>query len=408
MTARQLAPGQRASLRAITVSALDSQRVRAAKRAFSTRRVLPEAMKTLVSGQARPRTGDLVLARIDRIGHHTKLELTDGRRSHLHIGDEIIVAYGHRYAPDQFESEVPIGLGPTHLVAGGGIASQMLTRSQDARRPTDITPLGLIGTARGRVLNLAEFALPQCLPAPARIPTIAVLGTSMNSGKTTTMHWLVHALARAGHRPGATKVTGTGSGGDFWVMLDAGAHTMLDFTDAGFATTYRIDITKVERKAIELIDHLASSGCGCAVVEVADGVFQRETARLIESAAFRERLDGVIFAASDAMGAVGGLNRLRQIGLPVLGVSGRFTRSPLAVREAEECCDVPVLDLDQLADPVFACNLLGLEPPHGMAMPEGSDVVYEREDSVLEFMPGNPHIAVGGDIETREYGMRPV
>lgn len=380
----------------------------AAKQAFSTRRVPLTAMLTLVSGQVRPRPGDLVLARVDRIGHHTKLELTNGRRSHMHIGDEIVVAYGHRYAPDQFESEVPVALQPTNLVAGGGIASQMLTRSQEVRRPTDITPIGLIGTMRGRVLNVADFALEPCMSAPAPIPTIAVVGTSMNSGKTTTVHWLVHALARAGHHPGATKITGTGSGGDYWVMLDAGAHAMLDFTDVGLATTYRVDIGRVERKAIELIDHLADAGCGCAVVEVADGVFQRETSRLMESEVFRERLDGVIFAASDAMGAIGGLNRLRQLGLPVIGISGRFTRSPLAMREAEECCDVPVFDLDQLADPVFASTLFGLEPPFGLEMSGAADVVFGGEDGTEEADVDYGLISVGGSLGSREFGLEAV
>ncbi|MCA1675687.1 MAG: hypothetical protein LC799_27080 [Actinobacteria bacterium] len=30
---------------------------------------------------------------------------------------------------------------------------------------------------------------------------------------------------------GATKVTGTGSGADYWVMVDAGASCVADFTD---------------------------------------------------------------------------------------------------------------------------------------------------------------------------------
>jgi hypothetical protein len=35
----------------------------------------------------------------------------------LFVGDEILVAYGHRYAPAQFLAEVPPDLGGCHLNA---------------------------------------------------------------------------------------------------------------------------------------------------------------------------------------------------------------------------------------------------------------------------------------------------
>lgn len=357
-----ITPGRRAARRAVGIEPLAEERVALAKRAFSVRHVPTVAMQTLIRGSVRPLSGDLVLARIDRLGHHAKLELASGRKATMHVGDEVIVAYADRYAPDQFEANVPASLKPAHLVASGGIASEMITRSADAKRPTDITPIGLVGDAEGLPVNVDEYALPP-IDRPARRPhTIAVVGTSMNSGKTTTCHWLVHALARAGYKPGATKVTGTGSGGDYWVMLDAGAHMMLDFTDGGLASTYRVDISVVERRALRLIDHLAVGGCGAVLVEVADGVFQRETARLLTSEAFRERIDGFIFAGADALGAVAGVERLRSMGLPVVGVSGRFTRSPLAVREAQSVLNVPVYTLEQLSDPAIASALFGLAP----------------------------------------------
>ena len=118
-------------------------------------------------------------------------------------------------------------------MASGGIASAALSRSLDMRLATDLLPVGLVGDEQGRPLNVADFALEPVSPAERPL-TVAVIGTSMNSGKTTTIHFMVHGLSRAGVRAGVTKVTGTGSGGDYWVMLDAGAHRMLDFTDAGW------------------------------------------------------------------------------------------------------------------------------------------------------------------------------
>jgi hypothetical protein len=347
------------SPRDIRIEPLPRERLMATKRAFTTRRMDPTRMQTVLLGAVRPRSGDLLLARVERLGQHRKLELTDGRRATMHLGDEIVVAYADRYAPDQFESQVPMRLGPTQLVASGGIASDVLSRNRGVRAATDIVPLGLVANERGEPINLVDAALVSPAPPATRPPTIAVVGTSMNSGKTTTVHRIVRALVRDGHRPGATKVTGTGSGGDYWVMLDAGVHRMLDFTDVGLASTYRVDFPVVERKAIELLDHLTVAGCGATVVEVADGLFQRETARLLESEAFRDRIDGIVIAAPDAMGAVGSLMHLRNLGLPVTAIAGRLTRSPLATREAEALVDVPIHTLDELDDALNVAALFG-------------------------------------------------
>ena len=351
------------SRRRVWVHAFDEERRERAKAAFTTRRVPLSAMQTIIGGSVRPRSGDLVLASVKRLGQHRRIERPDGRRAGLHLGDEVLVVYGDRYAPDQFESEVPMNLGVTQLVASGGIASRMLSRSMDVRAATDIMPIGLVGDDRGRPLNIADFALVPALIIPEKRPRcIAVLGTSMNSGKTTTIHYLVRGLSRAGARPGATKVTGTGSGGDYWVMVDAGAHRMLDFTDAGLASTYRQPMSVVERTFTQLVDHLAEAGSGVILVEVADGIYQRETAQLIESPIFKSTVDAVIFAAADAMGAAAGVAHLRSIGHTVLAISGRISRSPLATREAEAVTGLPVLSIVELADAPTAVQLLGLSP----------------------------------------------
>ena len=350
-------------VRETAVAPLSLERLRGAKAAFTTRRVQLDALfdgapPTLVSGAIRPRPGDLVLARVDRIGQHGRIELTTGRRARLHLDDEIVVVFGDRYAPDQFESNVPSRLGATHLVASGGIASTVLSRSNAVRRATDITALGLIADAFGMPINIAEFAIDCPEPSIERPPSIAVIGTSMNSGKTTTVQSLVRGVRLAGGKPGATKVTGTGSGADYWVMVDAGAHCVADFTDVGLPSTFRIPFDVIEANFVYLVDHLTNQGCTEIVIEVADGLFQAETAQLVRSDAFRAYVDGVIFAASDAMGAVAGSRHLLDVGVPLLGVSGLFTRSPLAQREVADNCGVPVLCTHDLTDPHTATMLM--------------------------------------------------
>lgn len=133
------------------------------------------------------------------VGHHRRIELRNGRKAELFPGDEIVVCYGNRYAPDQFEATVPDDLGQCHLVAAGGLASRCLTRHASAHEATIIEPVGLLADADCRPVNLARWSL-QPVATDHRPPTVAVLGTAMNAGKTSTAASLVHGLAGAGLR----------------------------------------------------------------------------------------------------------------------------------------------------------------------------------------------------------------
>ena len=136
---------------------LNRERLSQVKRAYSTRRVPRSAIKTLLTGGVKPKAGDLVLAQVVKLGSHQRLELPSGRRATMNPGDEIIVVYGDRYAPDQYESYVPTDLGACHLTAAGGIASRAVSWHDRLSGPTQIKPLGLLGCAERKPLNLADF-----------------------------------------------------------------------------------------------------------------------------------------------------------------------------------------------------------------------------------------------------------
>ena len=339
----------------------DLARLRRASWAFSTRRVRAGTCGVVLDGTS-PRAGDLVLARVDSIGYHSGLQLPEGRRKHLFVGDEIVVAYGNRYAPNQFEAIVPKTLGPCQLVAAGGVAGKALSWHASVTKPaTQITPLGLLTDPAGQVVNLAAHALApmEQLPEPCP-PTIAVVGTSMDAGKTQTCAYLVRGLASAGLRVGYAKVTGTGSGGDTWLLKDAAAHPVLDFTDAGLASTYLVPPAELERVFVTLIGHLAQSHVDTIVLEIADGVLQEETAALLESAAFRRVVSGIIFAAGDAMGALAGHAWLRKRRLPLFAIGGVLTSAPLQRRESIQATALPVFSRQDLSQPHTALSVLEL------------------------------------------------
>jgi len=198
------------------------------------------------------------------------------------------------------------------MVAGGGLASRVVSWHATMELPTVIEPIGLLGDRSGQHLNLRKFGLPATPYIGKRPRTIAVVGTSMNAGKTTAAAFLVNGPTRAGLKVGAAKVTGTGAGKDIWLMRDAGTSIAFDFTDAGYPSTYLVPLPEIEQIVTTLTGRLAAAGSEAIVIEVADGLYEHETASLLTSPDFQDKIDGVIFAAGDAMGAQSGVAWLRE------------------------------------------------------------------------------------------------
>lgn len=334
-----------------------------AKWAFSTRRVTRADAVGLQPALDAARPGDLVLARVSQLGFQKRLQLASGRPSELYAGDLVVLACGARYAPDQFEGLAELSADATDILAAGGVAGRMRAKHGKLGTPTRIAPLGLLARRDGSILNAADYALAPAA-RPAGLAVIGVVGASMNSGKTTATASLARGLQRAGLRVAAIKATGTGAFGDYNSFVDAGAHYVADFTDAGMVSTYAEPLERIEAGLDTLLAGAARAGCEVAIVELADGVLQQETAALLRRPSIRALFDGVMFAAPDALAAVGGCASLRAIGIEPFALTGTLSLSPLAAQEAQAATGVPVLLREALCDPACASTLLaGLTAP---------------------------------------------
>ncbi|MGJ3404063.1 DUF1611 domain-containing protein [Glutamicibacter sp. Je.9.36] len=350
---------------------IDAQRARTIRAAYTTRFVAaelqrnPQDFEIVRRANMVPRAGDVVIAAVTELGKHTRLQSPVSRRQLMFVGQEIMVAYGHRYAPDQFLAHVPDNLGPCQLVAGGGVASEVIEQHASIDMATQLQPAGLL-MRQGKVVNLADFAplgIENASPRAAQVaaprpPVIAVLGTSMNSGKSTTLGCLVNGLVNSGMEVAAGKATGTGAGNDPNLFTDAGAFSVCDFTDFGFPTTYRLDYETVRDLLVAMIREQSATGADAVVIEIADGLFQGETSRLLRDPIFAEHVDRVLFSAQDALGAQAGERILREAGLDVAAVSGVLTASPLAAMEAQAQLSTPVIGTFDLCQAEVAAALL--------------------------------------------------
>ncbi len=328
-----------------------------AKWAFTTRRVDAGDVWGLTQNLAAAKSGDLVLGRVASIGQHKGLQLTTGRRSVLYVGDLVVAACGARYAPDQFEGVAEISPKGADLLAGGGCIGRMTQRNAQVGTPTKIDPIGLLTRKGGATINLADYALPTMI-APGSIPVIGVFGASMNAGKTTAATALVRGLRQAGWSVAALKGTGTGAFGDFNSVTDAGAHYVADFTDTGMASTYLQPLDRVKAAIRTLLATAQAKGADIVVLEIADGLFQRETAALLADAEFRSWLSGSIFACGDPLSAAGGVAELTRHHLPPVALSGVLSCSPMSSAEAVAATGVPVLTKAELSDPAEANALV--------------------------------------------------
>ncbi len=316
---------------------------------FTTRRVDRSHAVALSPEIDAARPGDLLLGELTEISQHRRLQLTSKRYKKSYVGDLFVACVGDRYAPDQFQGVAKVAPDMGHVLAGGGVVGTVEHAHERMAPPTAFRPIGLVTDDTGSVINVGRYGLEK-RAIPQDVTVLGVFGASMNAGKTTAAVSLAYGLSRAGYAVAGAKVTGTGSFGDFLAFEDTGIATF-DFTDAGLASTFRVPLSRIEDAFETLVGQAAAGGAQIVVVEIADGVFQKETAAILAGSRIKDRLDGLLFAAPDALGSVGGVGVLERHGLRPMAVSGMVTRSPLAVAEATTTTGVPHITREQLCDP---------------------------------------------------------
>lgn len=312
----------------------------------ATRLVLPKHYSyATLSQNDRPQVGDIILARIAKLGRHTKIDDCDGRRVTIFEGDLITAVYGNRYATDQYEGRVPQTVKPCHILSQAAVCGEAKSKHASMPTPTLIEVVGFMHDAQERRLNLRDFGLPlrrkfiQPITSDSmadRPAVIVVVGSSMNSGKTTTTASVVRGLTLGGYRVAAGKITGTACGNDTWAYKDNGAFKTLDFSDCGFPSTYLCDDEEVMDIYRTLLHQLKKEKPDFIVMEIADGIIQRETKRLLARQEFKESIDHLLYAAGDSLAAEAGMRWLARRGYKPSALSGLVSASPLAKAEAEE------------------------------------------------------------------------
>lgn len=303
--------------------------------------------------------GDLILAKVRSLSSHRALITSDSKRLRLYRDDYILGVAGNRYASDAFEARITSD-GPLHLLTASGMCGTVVSRHSSQAEPTTLELVGRVCDSDGRI-NLIERCFSVRVPAPGKPNVVLVLGSGMNAGKTTTSRRLVKSLLRNGLRVSACKLTGSVSHRDLYEYESTGAQDVRDFSSYGFPSTFGCPLPELERLFLTMVADAELAKPDVIVMEIADGLLQKETAAILGSAICRSRVVGAVLAAPCSLSSLQGIHQLTKHGHRVLAVSGLISNSPLMVREFSALSSVPFASSSSQARELSACVIAALE-----------------------------------------------
>lgn len=324
------------------------------KRTLVSRDIVNYSVNESMNTSYHPVAGDLAMFEIIEIGKHQSVQSDSGRNVAIFEGDRIIAAWADRYATSQYEGYVPTEFHEQYHILGAGGAIGIV-KSQNASLddilPTTVKLIGYCCDEHGKVIN-TKFYKKEQRTFNAQVPNgakiILSIGATMDSGKTTTAAFTARGLKTTGKKVAFIKFTGTAYSKDKDFVMDCGADITVDFSDMGFPSTYMCDKATLLDVYQSLLGMLEPHRPDYIVMEIADGLLQRETAFLLQDKAFMSTIHKVVFSCGDSLSAIQGVAVLENYGIRPSVISGRFTMSPLLIQEVKQYLGLPVLTIDEI------------------------------------------------------------
>jgi hypothetical protein len=304
---------------------------------------LPKTL-AVVEASESPAAGDVVVVRaLTDSATYNQLELPTGRMAKVNPGDVLVGVLGRRRALKGFVGDVPetVNAGDhLHLLNMGGVIGYCTGHHSSLSDAISVEVIGLACDGQGRVLNIADDALPRREHLEKTAPLVLVAGTCMNSGKTYAATELIKQATRKGLKVAAAKLSGVACLRDTLNMADHGAVATASFLDCGLPSTVGADDLAPVAKAI--IARLNESAPDMIVIELGDGILGGYSVdSIFEDEELREATAALVFCASDYVGAWGGIELFRRRGIQVDVIAGSVTDSQMGEDYIEREFNVP-------------------------------------------------------------------
>ncbi|HBW86119.1 MAG TPA: hypothetical protein DEF82_05090 [Crocinitomicaceae bacterium] len=303
-----------------------------------------------------PKIGDVALFEVLEIGKHKTVQLSNKRNATILQGDKILGSFANRYATAQFEGYLPDQ--PTEILdilgAGGAIG---IVKSKNAAfhdiEPTKLKLLGFALDDNQQIINTIYNQTQRKVfrgEVPNQAKVILSLGSTMDSGKTTSAAYLARGIKNNNKKVAFIKLTGTCYSKDKDLVYDCGADISIDFMDAGFPSTFLINLSDLKDLYQTLLDQLIPHNPDYIVMEIADGLVQKETEELIRDGDFMKTVSDIVLSCGDSLAVFWGVDFLNKLGKKPTVIAGRFTMSPLLIDEVSKRVPIPVKTLEGLMD----------------------------------------------------------
>lgn len=326
------------------------------KKTYVCRNISDYNLLTTVPHHYVLQVGDVGIFEVLEIGKHSRVQAASKLNATIIEGDRIMAAFGTRYATAQIEGYMPDHVDQElHILGAGGTVGVVRSMHTNYERvgPTTLRLVGLVTDMDGHVINTKKMEQRRMTrfstTGGSSAKIILSLGSSMDSGKTTSAAYLVHGLKKAGKRVAYIKLTGTIYTKDADLAFDLGADITTDFGEFGFPSTYMCHEKELLDLYASLISIVMPEDPDYIIMEIADGLYERETKMLLTNPGFISTIDGVIFSAGDSLAAIQGIEVLNKWGIYPDCIGGLFTTSPLLIQEVRENTFVPVYTIHELA-----------------------------------------------------------
>jgi hypothetical protein len=292
---------------------------------------LARTLAVVPSGES-PSAGDAIVVRaLTDSATYNMLELPSGRLAKINPGDLLLGVLGRRRALKGFVGDVPetVQAGDhLHLLNMGGVIGCCTGHHSSLGDAIKVEVIGLVCDEGGRVLNIADAALPARSNLGETAPIVMIAGTSMNSGKTYAATELIKQATRAGLKVAAAKLSGVACLRDTLNMADHGAIATASFLDCGLPST--VDAGDLAPTAKAIIARLNESNPDFIVIEMGDGLLGGYSVESVfEDRELLEATAALVFCASDYVGAWGGIELLRRRGIEIDVIAGSVTDSQM-------------------------------------------------------------------------------
>jgi hypothetical protein len=313
--------------------------------------------------------GDVVLVRVREVNQaYPTLETPEVKEVVVQTGQLLVGVLGNRKALRGFSGKAPLYLHRgdlLHLLNKGGIIGECTAFNRDLGWPAVVEYLGTVNSS-GRPLNLRHQALELTNGSLPSVPVILVMGTCMNSGKTTVCKQILRNFSEKGFTVHAGKVAGVACLQDTQAMKRAGARKVLSFLDFGLPSTTEVEtLAPVARS---LVTYLAEGKPDFIVLEMGDGILGGyQVASVFADDEFMETSLCTILCANDLMGVWGAMqwmgqhSTVLQARRPAL-ISGPVTDSGEGIQYIEDHCGIPAANAFDSAGKICTLLLESLMP----------------------------------------------